>query len=81
MQAAAQAGSPAFPVWSRAARILLSSRACLASLQERRRDTVLLDSGATHCFICARLAATLSGCLSGLPPSESAHPGRRAPPP
>ena len=39
-----------------------------AGYQARRRDTVLLDTGATHCFICARLAATL-----GLPPS--AHPG------
>jgi hypothetical protein len=35
----------------------------LATAQGLRCITVLLDTGATHCFICARLAAAL-----GLPP-------------
>ncbi len=29
--------------------------------------TILLDTGATHCFICARLAAALGLPLSGQP--------------
>ena len=37
--------------------------------QGERRVTVLLDTGATHCFICARLAAAL-----GLPPSGQPGP-------
>ena len=68
-QLATLAGSPAFPVWSRpdpTFKPRLSG--LLATPQGTRRVTVLLDTGATHCFICARLAATL-----GLPPS--AHPG------
>ena len=68
-QLATLAGSPAFPVWSRpdpTFKPRLSG--FLATPQGTRRVTVLLDTGATHCFICARLAATL-----GLPPS--AHPG------
>ena len=32
-----------------------------------RRVTALLDTGATHCFICARLAATLELLPSGQP--------------
>ena len=32
-----------------------------------RRITVLLDTGATHCFICARLAAALDLRPSGQP--------------
>ena len=68
-QLATLAGSPAIPVWSRpdpTFKPRLSG--FLATPQGPRRVTVLLDTGATHCFICARLAATL-----GLPPS--AHPG------
>ena len=68
-QLAMLAGSPAFPVWSRpdpTFKPLLSG--FLASPQGTRRVTVLFDTGATHCFICARLAATM--CL---PPST--HPG------
>jgi hypothetical protein len=34
-----------------------------------RHVTILLDTGATHCFICARLAAAL-----GLPPSGQPGP-------
>ena len=51
-----------------------------------RRVSVMLDTGATHCFICARLAAALQ-----LPPSQtpgptqvamaSADPARPLPPP
>ena len=37
--------------------------------QGPRCITVLLDTGATHCFICARLAAAL-----GLPPSGQPGP-------
>jgi hypothetical protein len=32
-----------------------------------RRVTILLDTGATHCFICARLVAALGLPLSGQP--------------
>ena len=39
----------------------------LATAQGVRRVTVLLDTGATHCFICARLAAALGLQPSGQP--------------
>ena len=41
----------------------------LMTAQGPRCITVLLDTGATHCFICARLAAAL-----GLPPSGQPGP-------
>jgi hypothetical protein len=43
----------------------------LSTAQGVRHVTILLDTGATHCFICARLAAAL-----GLPPSG--QPGPRS---
>ena len=68
-QLATLAGSPAFPVLSRPDHTFKPRLSgFLVTQQGARRVTVLLDTGATHCFICARLAATL-----GLPPS--AHPG------
>ena len=39
----------------------------LGTAQGPRRVTVLLDTGATHCFICARLVATLGARPSGQP--------------
>ena len=63
------AGSPAFAVWSRRGPTFKPRLSgFLAIPQGTRRVAVLLDTGATHCLICARQAATL--CL---PPS--AHPG------
>ena len=41
----------------------------ISTAQGVRRVTILLDTGATHCFICARLAAAL-----GLPPSGQPGP-------
>ena len=41
----------------------------ISTPQGLRRVTILLDTGATHCFICARLAAAL-----GLPPSGQPGP-------
>ena len=41
----------------------------ISTAQGVRRVTALLDTGATHCFICARLAAAL-----GLPPSGQPGP-------
>ena len=41
----------------------------LWTVQGPRRITVLLDTGATHCFICARLLAAL-----GLQPSKQPGP-------
>jgi hypothetical protein len=43
----------------------------LWTAQGPRRITVLLDTGATHCFICAHLAATLNLAPSGQPGPES----------
>ena len=39
----------------------------LATAQGPRQITALIDTGATHCFICARLAATLQLSPSGQP--------------
>ena len=39
----------------------------ISTPQGLRRVTILLDTGATHCFICARLAAALGLPLSGQP--------------
>jgi len=61
---------PAFQTWQRgnpAFKPRLSG--FLATPHGPRRITVLLDTGATHCFICARLVATL-----GLLPSDQPGP-------
>jgi predicted aspartyl protease len=39
----------------------------LWTAQGQRRVTVLLDTGATHCFICARLSAALGLRPAGQP--------------
>ena len=67
-QLAALAGSPEFLPWRRnnpEFKPLLSG--FIATAQGPRRITVLLDTGATHCFICARLAAALGLRPSGQP--------------
>ena len=69
-QLAALAGTPEFPPWVRdnpTFKPRLSG--LLSTAQGVRRVTILLDTGATHCFICARLAAAL-----GLPPSGQPGP-------
>jgi hypothetical protein len=43
----------------------------LSTAQGVRHVTILLDTGATHCFICARLAAALDLPLSGQPGPRS----------
>ena len=61
---------PAFQTWQRgnpAFKPRLSG--FLATPRGLRRITVLLDTGATHCFICARLAGAL-----GLLPSDQPGP-------
>jgi hypothetical protein len=60
LQLAALAGSPEFLPWVRANPALkprLSGR--LSTAQGVRHVTTILDTGATHCFICSRLAAAL----------------------
>ena len=57
---------PEYPAWQRSSpefKPRLSG--FLATAQGVRRITVLLDTGATHCFICARLAAALDLRPSG----------------
>ena len=49
----------------------------LATAQGVRRVTVLLDTGATHCFICARLAAALGLQPSGQPVSTASSGGKQ----
>ena len=70
-QLAALEASPEFRPWQRLHpdfKPRLSG--LLATMQgPPRRVTVLLDTGATHCFICARLAAALD-----LPPSGQPGP-------
>ena len=70
-QLAALEASPEFRPWHRLHpdfKPRLSG--LLATMQgPPRRVTVLLDTGATHCFICARLAAALD-----LPPSGQPGP-------
>ena len=59
---------PEFHAWQRsnpAFKQLLSGS--LWTAQGSRRVTALLDTGATHCFICARLAAALGLRPSGQP--------------
>ena len=65
---AALTAMPAFHAWQRsnpAFKPLLSGS--LWTAQGPRRVTVLLDTGATHCFICAHLAAALCLRPSGQP--------------
>ena len=55
---AALAGAPEFPAWQRSnPEFKPRLSGFLATAHGPRRITVLLDTGATHCFICARLAA------------------------
>ena len=71
-QMAAMTATPAFPAWRRENP---SYKPCLtgflATALGQRRITVLLDTGATHCFICARLATTLGLAPSGEPGPSS----------
>ena len=70
-QLATLAGFPAFPVRSRPDPTFKPHLSgFLATPQGTRRVTVLLDTGATHCFICACLQVAATLCL--LPPT---HPG------
>ena len=65
---AALTAMPEFHAWRRcnpAFKPLLSGS--LWTAQGPRRVTVLLDTGATHCFICARLADALGLRPSGQP--------------
>ena len=65
---AALTAMPEFHTWQRSNptfKPLLSGS--LWTPQGPRRITALLDTGATHCFICARLAATLGLRPSGQP--------------
>ena len=67
-QLAALASSTGFSPWTRnnpPFKPRLSG--LLSTPQGTRRVTILLDTGATHCFICARLAAALALPLSGQP--------------
>ena len=71
-QLAALAGAEEFLPWVRANPTFKPRLSgLLSTAQGIRHVTILLDTGATHCFICARLAATL-----GLPPSG--QPGPRS---
>ena len=65
---AALTAMPEFHAWQRsnpAFKPLLTGS--LWTAQGPRRVTVLLDTGATHCFICARLATALGLGPSGQP--------------
>jgi hypothetical protein len=67
-QLAALAGSDRFLPWVRdnpAFKPRLSG--LISTAQGVRHVTILLDTGATHCFICARLAAALGLPSSGQP--------------
>ena len=69
-QAAAQAGQPAFLPWTRvdpAYKPQVSG--LLMTVNGPQRVTILLDTGATHCFICQKLAAALA-----LPASDEPGP-------
>jgi hypothetical protein len=71
-QLAALAGAAEFSPWVRANPAFKPRLSgFLSTAQGVRHVTILLDTGATHCFICARLAAAL-----GLPPSG--QPGPRS---
>ena len=71
-QLAALASSTQFSPWTRnnpPFKPRLSG--LLSTPRGTRRVTILLDTGATHCFICARLAAALALPLSGQPGPQS----------
>ena len=71
-QLAALAGASEFLPWVRANPTFKPRLSgFLSTAQGVRHVTIPLDTGATHCFICARLAAAL-----GLPPSG--QPGPRS---
>ena len=62
---------PEFRIWRRKnPEFKLRFSGFLATAQGPRQITALIDTGATHCFICARLAATLQ-----LSPSPAGQPG------
>ena len=65
-QLASLTDTPEFPTWRRQ-NPTYKPRLCgfLATAHGPRRITILLDTGATHCFICARLAAALNLAPSG----------------
>ena len=59
---------PAFQSWQRSNPTFKPRLSgSLWTAQGPRRITVLLDTGATHCFICARLATALGARSSGQP--------------
>ena len=59
---------PGFRAWQRSNPTLKPHQSgCLRTAQGPQQVTVLLDTGATHCFICARLAATRALLPSGQP--------------
>ncbi len=69
---AALTAMPEFHAWQRsnpAFKPLLTGS--LWTAQGPRRITALLDTGATHCFICAQLAAALGLRPSGQPAPTS----------
>jgi hypothetical protein len=67
-QLAALAGAAEFRLWVRANPTFKPRLSgFLSTAQGVRQVTILLDTGATHCFICARLAAALGLPLSGQP--------------
>ena len=69
-QLAGLAGAPEFLPWVRDNPAFKPRLSGLLSTQQGvRHVTILLDTGATHCFICARLAAALD-----LPPSGQPGP-------
>ena len=71
-QLAALAGAAEFRPWVRANPTFKPRLSgFLSTAQGVRHVTILLDTGATHCFICARLAAALDLPLSGQPGPRS----------
>ena len=67
-QAAVLAGQPAFLPWTRVDPTYKPQvSGLLMTASGPRRVTILLDTGATHCFICRQLAAALALPASGEP--------------
>ncbi len=64
---AALTAMPEFHAWQRSNPTFKLLSGSLCTPQSPRRITALLDTGATHCFICARLAAGLGLQPSGQP--------------
>ena len=71
-QVAAAGGQPAFRPWTRVDPTHKPQVSGLLMTREGlRRVTILLDTGATHCFICHRLAAALQLPASHEPGPDS----------